>query len=296
MKQLLTLLLLAATATGYAQKYELRFQPAQGETADWNITMDMDMDMTMTGMDMEMHMDMDMGIGMHLEIVQGPDKEGLVRMSSRVDSMRLYMGGMPGMDIRFNSAEEPGDDLMARTMRESLAPLIGATVTNTIDAQGNVVSMEGYEEIMEALQEGSGGGGMSGMSSNPYDNFQSYLVGFPKGKIKVGDTWDVEQTVNSNGMPMSLNTTYTLLGVEDAVARIGVSSIVRVEEAESEQGGMTMTMSMTGTQEGTMRVRLADGMTLGSELNQDFSMDISTAGMAMPATLKGRMVLSPISR
>jgi hypothetical protein len=282
-------LLFAGTAE--AQKYSLKFAPQAGERIAWDIIMEMDMNMKPTGMDMEMDMNMDMGVGMSIEITEGPDKEGLVDMKTSVDSMRMNMSGMPGMSVAYNSNRQ-ADDPMASGMADALNPLFEAEILQTIDAQGQVVSTTGLEELQKAL--GEGGSGMSGMSSNPYENFQSYMVAFPKKKVKVGDSWEQEVRMSNNGMPMDYANTYTLLGVDGDVANIKVEGSILMEEGEIEQNGMAMTMSMSGTQNGTMRVRLSDGMTQRVDMVQNLSMDMQTMGMAMPATIKSNIQLKPI--
>jgi len=272
-------------------KYTLRFQPKTGEQVAWMIDMDMDMVMKPAGMDMTMDIDMDMGIGMHLEVLESGEND-LVRMGTTVDSMRMDMSGMPGMDVQFNS-NASASDAAGQAMQESLGPLLGTTIVSQVDAFGEVQSMEGYEELLEQM---GGGGGMGGMSSNPFENFQSYLAVYPKNKLKIGDSWEHSTLVSSNGAPMEMANTYTLQSVENGQANIGVVSTVRMDEVEMEQSGMAMSMSMTGTQSGIMVVRVSDGMTLSADMEQNFVMDMETMGMSMPATIKGHYTLLSINR
>lgn len=285
-------LFLVFAGTANAQKYKLAFSPETGTKATWEITMDMDMNMKPAGVDMEMNMEMDFGIGMTLEVEEGPDADGLVKVNTTLDSMRMGLSGMPGMAIDYNSADADGDP-MSGEIGKTLEPLFTADIKQTLNAQGQVVATSGLEELLEEM---GGGSGISGMSSNPYENFQSYMAAFPKKKVKVGDSWEQEVTLTNNGVPTSYTNTYTLMGVDQGIASIKVESMISMEEAEIEQNGMAMTMTMRGTQSGTMLVRMSDGMTMNMVMEQSLSMDMMTMGMEMPANIKSDILLKPIQR
>ncbi len=289
----LLLCVLCFAGTANAQKYALSFAPPSGEAMAWNIDMDMDMHMKPPGMDTEMDMNMNMGIGMKLIVEEGPDKQGHVEVRGIVDSMRMAMGGMPGMAVNFNS-NQPSTDPMGKSMEDALGPLFDATILQTLNAKGEVVETTGLDSLLARLGEGNAG--MGGMSSNPFENMQSYITPLPDKKVKVGASWEQDIEVTSNGTPIHYANTYTFTGVEGDLAVIQVDGRIRMDETQTEQNGMEMTMSMQGTQKGTMKVRLRDGMTTDVDIAQILTMDMLVMGMEMPATINSHIVLKSVNR
>jgi hypothetical protein len=97
---------------------------------------------------------------------------------------------------------------------------------------------------------------------------------FPKEQIKVGDSWTA--TVDNENTYMGITTTYTLVSVENGVAKIKADGKYFLN---SKFTGEASVSGLTGSQTGYSYYRLSDMWLIKSNLVQDDTMTMNSAGM-----------------
>lgn len=124
----------------------------------------------------------------------------------------------------------------------------------------------------------------------------------PTDPVSIGDSWT--DSTSMAGMPMSLETTYTLSSRQDGVAMIDVKSVIGAEGATMEMGPMEMHVDLSGEQTGTMEVDEATGWTIRSRLEGEFSGFVTMEGMPggggipmeIPMTVKSAVTVEPLEQ
>ena len=274
-------------------KVLLRLNPQAGQNITWSIESKLTMNMVAPGMPEPMNMGMGNAFSMQVNVLDINSQSKTYTLGNSLDSMSMSMSGVPGMDMSFNSNRTASGDANYEAMAETLRPLLDARIAYIISEMGEIQEIKGIKELNEKM---GASGGASGMSSNPFENLQTYFPIYPEKKIAVGSTWDAETTMSNNGSPVNVKYTYTLREISNGMATLDVVSAISMPESKFDQGGMEMTISMAGTQQGEMTINTKDGITRSASLKQNITMDMSTMGMSMPATLTGTVSLTTISQ
>ncbi len=274
-------------------KVLLRLNPQAGQNITWSIESKLTMNMVAPGMPEPMNMGMGNAFSMQVNVLDINSQSKTYTLGNSLDSMSMSMSGVPGMDMSFNSNRTASGDANYEAMAETLRPLLDARIASIISEMGEIQEIKGIKELNEKI---GASGGASGMSSNPFENLQTYFPIYPDKKIAVGSTWDAETTMSNNGSPVNVKYTYTLREISNGMATLDVVSAISMPESKFDQGGMEMTISMAGTQQGEMTINTKDGITRSASLKQNITMDMSTMGMSMPATLTGTVSLTTISQ
>lgn len=94
---------------------------------------------------------------------------------------------------------------------------------------------------------------------------------FPNISVKVGDSWIIENTINSI-VEINTKTTYTLDKIENKIAHISVKSDFTTDSSKTnDYMGMAMTTDLTGKMAGTIRVDTTNGFLSEGEITQNMS-------------------------
>mgnify|MGYP006270736855 CR=1 FL=1 len=108
---------------------------------------------------------------------------------------------------------------------------------------------------------------------------------YPEQPVAVGDSWTSARVMNM-GVPIQLNGTYTLTEVD---ASTGTALLdVAYDVSSPDEGstlsvsGMSMTMNMSGTMSGMMRMDLVTGMLRDQNLDMDMEADASMENASLP--------------
>ena len=117
---------------------------------------------------------------------------------------------------------------------------------------------------------------------------------YPTKEVSVGESWNVDSKVNTNGISINANSKITLKSVDADVATLEVDGTISTPEGGITQNmqGMTATVNMTGTQKGTLKINLKNGFPVGSDIEQNLEGETEVMGMKMPMTVvtKGKTV------
>ncbi|MES2647298.1 MAG: DUF6263 family protein [Bacteroidota bacterium] len=130
---------------------------------------------------------------------------------------------------------------------------------------------------------------------------------FPDEKVNIGDSWKNE-IVMQNMFSMIIKSTYTLLDIQNGIARLKVHSEIRPGNTDvmmpglamaapkgtdhpQDMGGldlmgMKMKAAFSGTQDGMVWIDMNEGMVQKNTLDQDLTGKISISILDLPMTMK----------
>ena len=215
--------------------------------------------------------------------------------SSEVDivfeSIKSKVQG-PGVDDSFDSSKpapkptkstpkssDPLQQLEALTkppsLEELMRPLVGETMTLTIDRDGNITEVRGGQKLVRALNPMAPSAmAQMGGDSPIRDLFKSIVGTAGKPHAKPGESWS--SATNLDVFPIgntSLRTDYKLTGVQGNVGKIAFSGGLKPrEDASPGGGGLTISKAdYAGTTNWDQADGFATSMSAKQELNAELA-------------------------
>ena len=270
-------LMLSCNSHGGSDGYTLKMRLNKGDKFSQAMTMDMDMNMTVMGMQKDVKMKMDVGTDFEVLDSTAAGKDLKITYNKMVMHMDAGMGNNAMMDSLMN---------------KSTGAVVGKSVVVTF-AGNKVTDVKGFDELMAGnTSDSTTRKMMEKMFSK--DNFNSMfgmMFGlYPNKPVKEGESWSTVNNMDISGMNMGVNTKYTLLGVKDNIAEIGVDGTVD-SKGTMKQGAVNMDMDMKGTQKGKLNVKLSDGYLQTGTYDMDITADMNVMGQKMPMKMKATYTL-----
>ena len=177
--------------------------------------------------------------------------EGEVVLSTTND--KIYMdGSIGGKEVKFTAGTS---DSIPQDVAMAVAPvfsLLNKKFETTYDLHLNKLS-----EVM--VREG-------GVDST--SNKMQFFVRYPDSAVGVGESWEKEILLEPNGKK-DFSAKYTLKEVKDGMATITVDGKLT---GKGENFGHEF--SLEGTVTGTVKVDIATGWPVDTDLSQDFTLDL----------------------
>lgn len=268
---LLTAAGLLLSASSEAQTVTLKYNPKPG--TKYSNTLKMDMDISMDIQQMPIQMTMNMAFYTTEKFSKGENDTR--KMDVKYDRLVYSMSGM-GNTSKFDSDKpEEGDKKLRK-----LGNIVDHPFTMYVNQQGKVVRVEG-------LQNGSDEeGGEAGISADAARKMmQMTMEVFPDHPVKPGDSWQSTTEYSASNMPIQSKNTYTLVSISGGVALIKVKSALSSPESDVSEG---LSMTLSGEQNGEMRMDVASGLILESSLTQTITGEMSTEGNTVPMNMTGK--------
>jgi len=224
-----------------------------------------DQKITQTVMGQEQVINLSLGTGMKLDVLD-VDAQGNMRIRYTCTwSMFKQTGGMAGID--YDSGRQP----TAPAGAEPLAALLGQSYVVRLDPKGEVLDVNGVEEMRDAVHKKLPPGAESGPAMNvvnPYldkqklkEIIESAMAVYPDKPVEQGESWS-EKKALTLGFGMLTESKWTLQKREAGVATIATASSVRSnpDAPPMDSQGMKVKFDVSGTQEGTIRMAEATGL------------------------------------
>ena len=188
----------------------------------------------------------------------------------------------PMMNIKYDSKnpiENPSE--MEKMFGKIFSTLINESFTVVFAPNGSVKSVTGMETIIKNMLDAVSTDGQLAMqigaqmsqqfSDEAMKNmFVQSFYSYPDNAVKIGDSWNVENTILMNGMNFGINAKNTLKGINANAATIETTSDVGMDM----EGG-----KLAGKQTGTTIIDIATGMPVTSDIYQDIKGSIKAQGM-----------------
>jgi len=239
------------------------------------------MNMSIPGSPTNMKMIMDAGLKFEVMSNNNDNKE----LKFTYNSMHMSMD----MGNRMQSAINT-DSIMDATAQK----VVGKSVVLELSASNEITAVKGFDSLMQHTYDDEATRQMmEKMFSKDQMNslFGMMFSMYPGKPVKVGESWNAKAKVNLANMDMVINIKYTLVGIKNGLADIDVDGVID-GKGEMKQQAITIGMAMSGTQKGTLTIKMDDGYLQNGSYKMDVKADIETAGQKIPMTIKADYFLN----
>ncbi len=277
MRKLLVIVSFFTAGAVHAQSLTRKAAFAKGQQLEKTTVMKMNMNMEMMGQSLEMVNNNTMTS--LLEVKNTTDKEVVIANTiKRIVAHASSMG--QEMDYDSDKPEDANND-MGKMMGSS----VGKTSHVTIDKKGFVTANDDSSLNEVAKKAGGMMGFENGGFASPNKVGASFdgIGNLPEKPLKIGDTW-ADSTVEKNS-PNKVVTNYKLVAINGGEAQIALDGTV-AKTIETEQSGMTMTVTMKGKTTGTYTMDVASGIIRKRNMQLDATGSMEMAGQSIPYTMK----------
>lgn len=212
--------------------------------------------------------------------IDSVDSEGNIKMNYTFDKIK-FESEAAGEKQTYDSSNSDTDDFS-----KVYKSIIGKGFTTKMTKQGAVTEVSGVDDLISTMLDAmeldtSDDAYLQETKTNLQSSFgdnalktliqQSTKV-FPENDVKIGDTWSIENTINSI-VEINTKTTYTLDKIENKIAHISVKSDFTTDSSKTHkytQMGieMDMTTDLIGKTTGTIRVDTTNGFLSEGEITQ----------------------------
>lgn len=158
--------------------------------------------------------------------------------------------------------------------------LVGSKFTVKMKKNGEVISINGIEELYKKIEkaitpsikdvnqrkqfvEYFKRGFNEGLIK---EEFSSGVNIFPKEGVKLGKSWTISENIDPEGKVKS-NITYTLNKIENGIAEVSVKGHIPAKSDKQTQNGITLTMSVQGSQSGILKIDENTGWIISSKMS-----------------------------
>jgi hypothetical protein len=274
---------LCSTGAGAVQ---LQLKLAKGKT--YYLKSTFDQRITQTVMGQQQVIEQSMGTGMKWDVLE-VDNRGNMRIRQTFIWSALKQTNPVG-SLEYDSAKQATPPAGA----EPVAALLGQSFVITVTPQGNVLDVNGIEEMRAAVLKKLPAGGDESLATSPAAMFldknsvkemtTANLAIYPDKPVEPGQSWSKKQTL-ALGFGIITDSKWTLQKSEGGVAVIATAASLRSDPASPpmEMGGMKMKFDLAGTQEGALRVDEATGLILSEQTRQQLKGNIN-AGIQADGT------------
>jgi hypothetical protein len=226
------------------------------------------------------------------------DPDGTIHGTYKHDAITVKMQG-PGGQVDYDSSrdKEPPTNPMAKPF----AALVGKELQVVMTPRGEVKELKGADEILAAVLESMGdlpeqvrATAKQQMESQfgeaaMKESFEQMTAIYPKDPVAVGESWDVEHRVTA-GMPMVINTTYTLKSLDGGRATLDFKGTAKTDPDAPAGIVPGAKFSLEGTQTGSLALDQATGWiasgTLKQAMDGKMSVDVGGQQVEVPMQIK----------
>jgi len=237
------------------------------------------------------------GIGLKLEVLD-VDAQGNMQIQYTYLWTRLKQVN-PVAQVDYDSSSKSPVPAGA----EGFAALVGQSYTVKMTPKGQILDVNGVEQLREAVLKKSLAGAEAPMGMNPVTPYiekdslkqmtESNMAIYPDKPVNVGDSWS-RAVAFKVGFTIAIQSKWTLQKEEAGVATIAAAATLRTDPnaPPMEANGMKVKSDLSGTGEGTLTVAEATGLITSSKEHQQLKGQISIIAsadappmMTMPMTI-----------
>lgn len=199
-----------------------------------------------------------------------------VNLSVNYDKMDMEIK-MNGETIKMSS---DGDNEQSAAFKT----LIGKPFTMEIGPKGNIVNIEGWEEI---------GRTANFKTEDIRQMMESSFNFYPEKPVKVGDSWTKDISTNMQMFKMDIKSTYTLKEIKGNIAILDNKATMTMSpDATADPQLKDMKMDMKGDMSGEMQIEIPNGMIISGNMSQNMDGKMTVQGQEMPMSIKSKITLS----
>jgi hypothetical protein len=279
------------TSSASGDAIVLKFNLSKGVKFDYSMLMAMNMDQNVGGN--SMHMTNKMKVGYIFEVTN--DSAGWKTVNSTIDNVGMNVNA-GAVSINFDTDSAMTDTTgPAAMMGKVFGAMKGGQFSFTINEKGQVGQVTGMKEMMEKIMEKENtpnaqmimqSMGKAFDENNFKQNISQSFAVYPDNPVKPGDSWTKTMTMNSNGIPMKSENTYTLTSVDGDKANIKVAA--KISSADSTTANAVSNLS--GTIDGTSVYEISSGMVVSGDM--DMKMSVKTQQQPTPIVVDVKMTMT----
>lgn len=273
-------LIIFSFACNSSEMADIKLHLQKGDIYKMKITQNQKVETKMQGMEVNLNQDIIVEQDMEVKEIT-PD--GLYRVYTGFRRMYLHQN-MPfmGMNIEteYDSDHPENAKGQGKVLGDVFSKIIGTGYTADIDSMGKTVRTD-VQAFYDALESDSlESEGTAAKYSK--ESFEQYLT-IPPAPVKKGDTF--EMSIRKSGeYPMTVDSKYTVTKIEADIVELQVISTLK-PSPESE-----VKMDVKGEQKGTVRLDRKTGMTLNSDVEQNFEITVTQSGITIPMKVSGKVL------
>ena len=158
--------------------------------------------------------------------------------------------------------------------------LVGSKFSVKMKENGEVISVKGIDELYKKVEKAITPFVKEAEQRKQFieyfkqgfnekmlkEEFSAGINILPKKGVKLEESWTISENIDPEGKVKS-NITYTLNRIENGVAEVSVTGNIPAKSNKQTQNGITMTMSVEGSQNGTLKIDENSGWVLSSKMN-----------------------------
>jgi len=279
-------LLLISCGGGSGNAITLKFNLGKGSKLDYTGSVDMNISENVMGNNVNVQNKMRMGY--LFEVLN--DSAGWKTLNSTISRISMDMNAN-GQSLKFDTDSSVSDTTgPSGMMMKIFGAMKGGQFSFTMDEKGNVGEVRGMKEMMEhtltkinvpnaeMIMQNMG---KSFDADNFKQNLEQSFAMYPDKPVKPGDTWTRTSSLNSNGMPIKMENTYTLNSVSGNIADVKVSSKL----SSGTEGSSMGVKELTGTLTGDTHYDIASGVPLDGSMQMKMNMKVSAQGQEIPVNM-----------
>ena len=226
------------------------------------------------------------------------EADGTIRGTYKYDAVAVKMQS-PAGPVEYDSARDKAAP--ANPMAKPFAALVGKELQVAMTPRGEIKEVKGADKILAAVLESMGDlpapvremakGQMEAQFGEAAlkENFEQMTAIYPEKPVAVGESWDTEQKITA-GMPMTVNTKYTLKSLSGGKATLDVSATMKTDPDAPSGILPGAKFGLEGTQTGSLVVDQATGWIESGAIKQSMdgkmSMDVGGQQMEIPMKIK----------
>ncbi|HWB27829.1 MAG TPA: DUF6263 family protein [Chitinophagaceae bacterium] len=270
---------------GSGDAIDFKFNVPKGTKFSYTVGMNMGMDQAVMGQSMKVASKITIA---YLFEVLDDSAGGWKKIRTTISRFGMQMNAN-GMEMNFDT-DTPSEDTTGPMAQvgKIFGALKGGQFVFTMNGDGKIGEITGIREMTDKI--------IAGMTSvdtsvartsldkafneeNFKQNLQQSFAMYPGKPVKPGDSWSKSIEMNSNGMPMKLDNTYTLKSVEGDSIKVDVVSKITAGGSAMMQG---MNLDITGDMKGINTFDKATGMPTSGDDNMKMDMKMKMQGQEVP--------------
>ena len=271
-------LTILTTFTVQAKKYDISLNLEEGKTYTLNSKSSIIVTQSYNGNEMKITMNLDFSIDYTVKTAGNNE----FVLDVKYTDLGMLMD-MPQGKLDYSSGKEVSDTLND-LMSIMFDNMVGKSFEMTLNNKGKVKNVTGFEEIMAHLFDNLPSSidlqkdQLMGQMNNAFgeDSFKHSMEAataiFPDKPVKVGDTWEIETTINST-IEFNIKNVYTLEKVTNELYLVkAIGSIGTAQSDEFiERNGVFAKQELSGTSESEITLSKKTGWIQLSEVKQDIN-------------------------
>ncbi|MEO0726224.1 MAG: DUF6263 family protein [Bacteroidota bacterium] len=204
----------------------------------------------------------------------GQDPDGNPRLQMTYDAIQ-YEQSTRGQEVKYDSNNPDGTN--SPQIANMYDKLLGRPINLTYNSRGQLIDSQGLtgtmDDMFDSLPEESRETMKQQFGEDAILQAMKAMTHYypEKAKVKIGDSWTVNNEMAVGGMELMIDSEFTLLEVKDGMAKIKMESELSTDPDAPglELMGMQMKFDLQGTQSGILFVDEATSWLDRMEMDQE---------------------------